>query len=121
MEIMELTHKNFDETLETNEFVLVDFWAEWCGPCQSFKKVVEELVPKYPDFVFGSVNIDEEKKLAEDFHIRSIPAVMIVRNQVIVYADSGALTASALMELLDQAKSLDPKDLESRGGGDSDD
>lgn len=112
MGILALTEKDFDRTIKENEFVLLDFWAEWCGPCQGFKKVVEEIAPRYPEFVFASINIEEEPKLAEDFHIQSVPSVMILRNQVIVYADAGALPSTVLEDLLEQTKAIDPKELE---------
>lgn len=108
MPLIEVTEKNLDQTIKDNEFVLLDFWASWCRPCDDFKKVLEEVAPRYPEFIFASINIEKESKLAEDFHIRSIPSVMILRSQVILYADSGALTATALADLLDQAKVVHP-------------
>jgi len=112
MAVVELTEKNFDQIIKENEFILLDFWAEWCGPCKVFHQVVEEIAPRYPEFFFGTINIEEESKLAEEFNIQSVPSVMILRNQVIVYADSGALPATALADLLDQAKVIDPKNLQ---------
>lgn len=109
--MLELNEENFTKTIEENEYVLIDFWAEWCGPCKTFAKVVEEVGPRYPEFVFGSVNIEEQEQLASDFQIRSVPAILVIRNQVIVYAGTGALPASALADLLDQAKSIDPNEL----------
>jgi len=111
MNIVELTEKNFDEALEKHNLLVIDFWAEWCGPCKSFTKVLEEIAPKFPEFVFGSVNIDVEKELAEEFDVQSIPALMIIRNKVVVFAESGALPASVMTQLLDEAKGLDPSKL----------
>ena len=105
-----LTEKNFDEVIGSHPRVVIDFWAEWCGPCQSFMKVLDELAPKYPDFMFGNVDIEAEKNLADEFQIQSIPAVMIVRNKVVVFAESGALLAKVMGALLDQARDLDPKE-----------
>ena len=112
MNMVGLTEKNFDKAVEEHSLLVIDFWAEWCGPCKSFTKVLKGIAPKYPDFVFGSVNIDVEKELAEEFHVQSIPALMIIRDQVVVFAESGALSASVLGQLLDQTKTLDPKELE---------
>lgn len=107
MNIIKITKNNFDEAVENHKLLLVDFWAEWCGPCKYFTKVIEAVAKKYPEFTFGSVNIEEEKELADEFAIQSIPAVMILRNQVVVFAETGALTEKALMNLLDQAKTVE--------------
>jgi thioredoxin 1 len=111
MSMIELTDKNFNDNIEQHSLLVIDFWAEWCGPCKSFMKVLEEIAPKHPEFVFGSVNIDVEKTLADEFQIRSIPAVMIMRDKVVLFAESGALSASVMMKLLDEAKTLDPEKL----------
>jgi thioredoxin 1 len=105
--MMTLTTRTFSDVLANNELVLVDFWAEWCEPCKSFTKVLESVMPKYPDVVFGSVDIEKEKELAQDFNIISVPAIMIVKKQVVVFADSGAMPASAVTELIEKAKALD--------------
>lgn len=107
MNLMELTDKSFAEVVAKHELVVIDFWAEWCEPCKSFSKVVEGLAPKHPDVVFATVNIEKEKELAQDFNVMSVPAVMILKKQVVVFADSGAMPASALEELIAKAKSLD--------------
>lgn len=111
MTIIAITEKNFDEMVEKHDFLVIDFWATWCAPCKSFTKVIENVSEKYPEFTFGSIDIDKEKALAEEFKIRSIPAIMILRNKVVVYAESGALSDSSLSDLLEQAKALDPADL----------
>ncbi|OGO91686.1 MAG: hypothetical protein A3F10_03380 [Coxiella sp. RIFCSPHIGHO2_12_FULL_42_15] len=107
MNVIELTNRTFSKIVAQNALVVVDFWAEWCEPCKSFAKVIEQLAPKYSDVVFGSVDIDREQDLATDFAIRSVPTILILKQQVVVYADSGALTESVLTELIDQAKALD--------------
>lgn len=106
MPIQELNANNFDQAIESEGVIVIDFWAEWCGPCKAFAKIVANVAKEYPDVVFGSVNVDDEKALAEEFSVRSIPFVMIMRNRVVVYAESGMLSASSLRELLDQAKVL---------------
>ena len=112
MSTMELTTVNFDEVITENNLVVIDFWAKWCVPCKSLAKVIETMDKKYPDVIFGSVDIDKEKALAEEFHIVSIPAVMILRDRVIVYAEAGALTVGALGDLIEQTKALDTKELQ---------
>ena len=107
MNMVALTTETFSEILSKNQLAVVDFWAEWCEPCKIFTKVVESLIPTYPEVVFGSVDIEREEELADDFHIVSVPTVMIIKNQVVVYADSGSMSASTLAELIDQAKTVD--------------
>ncbi|MEU2436149.1 thioredoxin [Streptomyces rubradiris] len=104
---VELTKENFDETVSGNEFVLIDFWASWCGPCRSFAPVYEKAAEENPDLVFGKVDTEAQPELAAAFEIQSIPTLMIVRDQVAVYAQPGALPAPALADLIKQARALD--------------
>jgi thioredoxin 1 len=107
MAVVELTKDNFEEVVTQNDFVVIDFWAPWCGPCQGFAPVFEATAEKHPGIVFGKVNTDEEQALAAHFGIRSIPTLMVFREQVILYAQPGALPASALESVIEQAKALD--------------
>ncbi|MFF5438466.1 thioredoxin [Streptomyces achromogenes] len=104
---VELTKENFDETVSGNEFVLIDFWASWCGPCRSFAPVYEKAAEDNPDLVFGKVDTEAQPELAAAFEIQSIPTLMIVRDQVAVYAQPGALPAAAFEDLIKQARALD--------------
>ena len=106
MPIHELTTDNFDQMLSSHGMLVVDFWAEWCGPCRAFGKVMVEAAELYSDVTFASVNVEIEKELAEEFAVRSIPFVMIIRDRTVVYAESGALSLPALKDLIDQAKKL---------------
>lgn len=106
MSIQELTHQNFDLILESHALLVIDFWAEWCGPCKTFSKVMSVVAKEYPDVVFASVDIEKEKELSEEFAVRSVPFVMIIKDRTVIYADSGALSAATLRELLTQAKAL---------------
>jgi len=111
--IVEVTAKNFDEMTSSKQIVLLDFWAPWCAPCKGFASVVEEVAPEFPDVLFGKINIEDESELAQEFQVRSIPAVMILRGQHIVFAESGAMPAKALRELLEKAQALSDEDLAS--------
>lgn len=104
---VELTKENFDQTVTDNEFVLIDFWAEWCGPCKQFGPVYEKAAEANPDLVFGKVDTEALPELAQAFGISSIPTLMIVREQVAVFAQPGALPEAALTDVIGQARKLD--------------
>ncbi|MGW0904609.1 thioredoxin [Streptomyces sp. NPDC002853] len=104
---VELTKENFDQTVTDNEFVLIDFWAEWCGPCKSFAPVYDKVAEANPDMVFGKVDTESQPELAQAFGIQSIPTLMIVRDQVAVFAQPGALPEAALEDVIGQARQLD--------------
>jgi thioredoxin len=107
MATIELTRENFQQTIEDNGIVLIDFWASWCGPCQSFGPVFEQASEANPDMVFAKVNTEEQMELAAHFQVRSIPMLAIFREQILIFAQPGALPASALTQLIEQARALD--------------
>lgn len=107
MATVELTADNFNETIENNDLVLVDFWASWCGPCKSFAPIYENTSAQYSDVIFGKVNTEEQQALAAQYQIRSIPTLMIFREQIIIFSRAGALPAAALEEIIGKAKALD--------------
>src|SRR5262249_3600318 len=104
---VELTKENFDQTVTENEFVLIDFWASWCGPCSMLAPVSEKAEQDNPDLVFGKVDTEAQPELAQAFGIQSIPTLMIVRDQVAVFAQPGALPEAALTDVIGQARKLD--------------
>jgi thioredoxin 1 len=106
MTTINLTKDNFDQTVEQNPMVVVDFWAAWCAPCRFFAPTFEQASEQYPDVVFGKVNTEEQAELAGAFGIRSIPTLMILRDKVILYSEAGALPQTQLHALIDQAKAL---------------
>ena len=107
MATIDVTAENFNDLIKNNDFVIVDFWAPWCGPCKGFAPVYEELSEKYPDIVFAKVNPEEEQQLAAEFQIRSIPTLMLFREQIILFAQPGALQGSQLEQVIEQAQGLD--------------
>ena len=107
MAVVELNKDNFEETINNNDFIIVDFWAPWCGPCRSFAPTYEKVSEDHPDIVFAKVNTEEEQDIAAYFQIRSIPTLMIFREKVIIFSEAGALPEGAFRELVNKAGELD--------------
>ena len=107
MATVALTKENFDQTIQDNETVFIDFWAEWCGPCRSFAPTYESTSEKYPDIVFGKVDTEDQPELAGAFGIRSIPTLMVFRDQIVLYAQPGAIPGNMLEGLITQVNELD--------------
>jgi thioredoxin 1 len=111
MSTVDLTLETFDDTIRENEMVFVDFWAEWCGPCRAFAPTYSAAADDNPDVVFAKVDTEDQQQLAGAFGIRSIPTLMVFRDQVLLYSEPGALPRAALDDLLGQVRDLDMDDV----------
>ncbi len=107
MPTLPLDADNFQTTITSNATVIVDFWAPWCGPCRNFAPTFEAAAEKKPDIVFAKVNTEEQQEIAAAFNIRSIPTLMIFRDQIVIYSEAGALAPAAFDQLIEQAMTLD--------------
>lgn len=107
MASIQLTTAQFEETIENNDIVIFDFWAEWCGPCKQFGPIFEDVSEKHPDIVFAKVNVEEEQELAGMFQVRSIPTLVFMREKIVVFSNPGLIPEQNLEEGIAQLKSLD--------------
>lgn len=107
MAYIELTESNFNEVIEQNDTIIIDFWAEWCGPCKQFGPIFEKVAEENPDMVFAKVNTETEQGLAGHFQIQSIPTVMIIKEQVLIFNQAGAFNEDGLNNLVKQIREVD--------------
>ncbi len=107
MALENLTSANFNEKVSSSDIVILDFWAEWCGPCKQFGPIFEKVAGEYPDILFGKINTEEEQELAGMFQIRSIPTVAIMREGIVVFMQPGLIPEEGLKDLIKQVKELD--------------
>lgn len=107
MTTVNLTTENFEQTIDDNDIVILDFWAPWCGPCRTFGPIFEETSDEHPDVVFGKVNTEEQPAIAQSFGVRSIPTVAIFRGKIPLFIQPGLLPKKALEDLLAQVRELD--------------
>ena len=107
MSTVDLTQENFEDVIQKNPLVLVDFWAPWCGPCRAFAPIYEAASALHPDVIFAKVNTEEQQALGAMFQIRSIPTLMLFREQIILFTQPGSLPGPALDDILAKAKALD--------------
>lgn len=107
MATLELTKENFKQTISEHDIVIIDFWASWCAPCRSFAPTFEAASEKHAGVCFAKVNTEEQQELAAAFNVRSIPTLMVFREQVILYAEAGALPSAGLDQIVEQVRGLD--------------
>lgn len=122
MATRDLNAQEFNDIVNGNDIVLVDFWASWCGPCRAFAPTFSNAAEQHPDIVFGKVDTEAEQDLAGALQIRSIPTIMAFRDGVLLFAQPGALPAPALEDLITQIKDLDMDEVRAQiaaGGSDT--
>jgi thioredoxin 1 len=102
-----VTDKNIEEVMQNHQIILLDFWAGWCEPCKMFTPIYERIAAKYPDIFFGKVNTETEPILCEDFQIKSIPTLVILKEGTIIFSESGVIPEYALNNILKKTKEID--------------
>ncbi len=111
MATVDITADTFEEIINKNDIVIVDFWAEWCGPCKSFAPIYDEVSEQYDDIVFGKIDTETEQELGAHFQIRSIPTLMIFREQVVLFSQPGMMNAGQLNDIIGKVRDLDMKEV----------
>ena len=107
MTMVALTQDNFADFIQENRLVVVDFWSEKCQPCQAFANICAQISKDFPNVTFASVDIEAQPSLAQEFEIMAVPFVLVIREQVIVFAEAGLLSKETLLDLLQQAEQVD--------------
>ena len=111
MSVVQLTKENFEQVVTSNPTVIVDFWAPWCGPCRGFAPIFDRVSEANPDVVFAKVDTDAEQEIAAHFQIRSIPTLMVFREQIIVFSQPGAMPQGAFEQVVARSKTLDMEEV----------
>lgn len=112
MPIVPITADTFDEALSDHELLIVDFWAQWCEPCKQMNQVLEKLLEKRPELVIGKIDIDAEKELAEEFQVKSVPRLMLIRHKIVLSDETGLMAEGPLLDLIERAEAIKEDDLD---------
>ncbi len=116
MAVLELNKENFKTTIETNQTLIIDFWAPWCGPCKRFAPIFDTVSDKHSDIVFAKINTEDQPELAASFDIKSIPTLMIIKEKDIIFMQPGALPEEILEQLVTKAKEVDMEEVRKDNG-----
>lgn len=111
MGVITLTKDNFDQVVNEHDLMVIDFTADWCEPCQAFSEAYKTVAQEIVHATFGQINVGQEPELANDFNVRSVPMIMILRYQVAIFMQSGAITSTELKRLIDEATHLTQEDI----------
>lgn len=114
MSTINLTKDNFEDILNQYDIVLMDFWASWCGPCKSFAPIFEEVSNVFTDIAFAKIDIESEHELAADFNVRSVPQLVVLKQNIVLFSEAGILPKTALEDLVNQALNLDIEQVKSQ-------
>lgn len=106
---VDITEDTFEGLINENDIVVVDFWAEWCGPCKSFSPIYDKVSENHPDIIFGKIDTEAEQAISAHFQIRSIPTLMIFREQVVLFSQAGMLNEQQLNDLIGKVREVDMK------------
>ena len=119
MATVALTTENFNQYVEKEGVLVIDWWAPWCGPCRAFGPIYDKASEKFADVTFGKINTEEQPELAGTFQIQAIPTLMVFRDQVLVFARPGMIPAAGLDDLIGQVRALDMDDVRKQIASDS--
>ena len=106
MAAVNITESEFAEIIENNELIILDFWAEWCGPCKAYEPVYERVSEEFPNVIFGKIDTETEQELAGYFNVKSIPTTIAFKEGIGVFSQPGALPEEALKDLVTQLQNL---------------